>query len=383
MVGHPETKTSTRTLRIAFLGPTPPPVMGPAIATSIVLSDAPPPDIRLIHLDTADRRSLATLGKIDFGNIWQAIRMYFGLLGIIVRYWPHVVYIPISQTKIGFLRDSFLILIAWIFRRKISLHLRGGNFDDFTSKCGWLMRGWVRFTLRRAHSMIVLGECLKQQFTPFLAEDRIHVVPNGEDFPEFRPRVETPPTQTHAPVRVVYLGNMIPLKGPGDLLRAIPDVLRAHPATHFRFAGSWRNPEFQTWAETFVAEHKLGNAVEFLGPVDRETKTNLLANSDLFVFPSTREGHPWVIVEALAAGLPIVSCDAGCIRECVHNERNGVIAPMRDPATLAAIMNDLIGDREKLERMARESRKVYEEGFTRTHFRGRLFEAMRKTASVS
>ncbi|MDH3591885.1 MAG: glycosyltransferase family 4 protein, partial [Planctomycetota bacterium] len=276
------------TTRIAFLGPTPPPVMGPAIATSIVLSETPPPDIELIHLDTADRRSLATLGRIDFGNIWQAIKMYCGLFAIILRYRPHLVYIPISQTKIGFSRDSILIVIAWIFRRKIALHLRGGNFRDFTRSCGWMLRGWVKWSLRRARGIIVLGDCLKEQFTPFVQEDRIHVVPNGEDFPEFEAR--------HRPARrrglhVAYLGNMIPLKGPGDLLQAVPGVLAKHAGTRFSFAGSWRNPEFESWARDYVKRWGLGGSVEFLGPVDRARKTELLRDADLFVFPSTREGH--------------------------------------------------------------------------------------------
>jgi len=363
-----------RPLKVAFLAPTPPPVMGPSIATTVVFSEEPPSDIELVHLDTADRRSLSTLGKIDLGNVWQALRMYAGLFSILLLRRPRVVYVPISQTPIGYVRDTGLICLGWIFGRRIVLHLRGGDFRAFYDRCGRPLRFWIRWTLRRAAGVIVLGECLKRQFTPFVEESRIFVVPNGEDFPELDrvARVYERPRR-----HVLYLGNLIPPKGAGDLLRAVPGVLARHPDTRFTFAGEFRQPEFERWARGFVAERGLEDPVRFVGPVDRDGKTRLLKEADLFVFPSTREGHPWVIVEALAAGLPVVTCDVGCIRESVIDGLNGRLVPPRDPARLAAAITGLFDDPETLRAMAAASRSHYEHGFRRTHFRSRLFGALR------
>ena len=198
------------------------------------------------------------------------------------------------------------------------------------------------------------------------------MVPNGEDFPEFEGLGRD--YSARRPLHVVYLGNMIAVKGVDDLLRAAPLVVARHPGTRFTFAGAWRDDAFRGWAQEFAKDLP---TVQFTGPVDRVQKTALLRDADLFVFPSTREGHPWVIVEALAAGLPIVSCDAGCIRESVLDGRNGRLVPMRDPELLAEAINGLLADPERLRSMAAESRRHYLTRFTRADFRGALFDAMR------
>jgi glycosyltransferase involved in cell wall biosynthesis len=361
-------------LKVAFLAPTPPPVMGPSIATEIVLKGPLPNDLAIHHIDTADRRGLETLGRFDFANVWNAVRTAALLAWTICRRWPGLVYIPISQTRIGYLRDSIYLLIAWIFRRRVMLHLRGADFGEFYRRSGALLRAWVRLTLRHTDGVIVLGESLRALFEPFVPKERIFVVPNGEDFPEFEGTSRD--YRARSAFHVVYLGNLIPLKGVDDLLRAIPLVLARHPGTRFTFAGAWRSDEFRGWAEGFAREHA-GGSVRFAGPVDRVEKTALLREADLFAFPSTREGQPWVIVEALAAGLPIVSCDAGCIRESVLDGRNGRLVPMRDPETLARTINDLLADPSSLSAMAEESRRHYLSRFTRGDFRKALFEAMR------
>jgi glycosyltransferase involved in cell wall biosynthesis len=362
-------------LGVAFLAARPPPVMGPTIATEIVLAGPVPGDIRLHHIDTSDRRAIETLGRIDLANVWNALRTAARLLWTIVTRWPRLVYIPVTQTRLGYLRDSVYLVLAWLFRRRVVLHLRGGDFGDFAGRCGPLMRAWLRWTLRRVDGVIVLGDCLKGMFLPFVPRERIHVVPNGEDFPEFDglPR----DYRARGSFHVVYLGNLMPVKGAGDLLQAIPSVLARHPGTRFTLAGEWCDAGFRDWATGFVRDHGLHGRVRFPGLVDRERKAETLKGADLFVFPSTREGHPWVIVEALAAGLPIVSCDAGCIRESVLDGRNGRIVPMRDPDALARAINDLLADPERLRSMAAESRRHYLSRFTRSDFRHALFDAMR------
>jgi glycosyltransferase involved in cell wall biosynthesis len=367
--------------RVAFLSPSPPPVMGPSIATSVVLSEPPPSDLELCHIDTADRRSLQRLGRIDLKNVWDAFSAYGRLLWLLLRRRPRLVYVPISQTTLGYLRDSGHLLLARLFRRRTLLHLRGGYFRTwYERECGRWMRAWIRWTLRGTHGVIVLGETLRPLFSGLVPPAAIHVVPNGEDYPELAacPRRYA----GRSDFRLLFLGNLIPSKGPGVLLRAAPAVLRRHPGIRFVFAGAWRDPRLKRWALAFLAGHGLQDRVEFTGPVDRARKAALLREADLLVFPTyyRNEGHPWVIVEALAAGLPIVSTDRGCIRESVNG--NGRLVPQEDADALAETLIDLLGRPAELERMAAASRVVHAERFTRAHFRRRLFEAMRAAGGL-
>jgi glycosyltransferase involved in cell wall biosynthesis len=362
--------------RVAFLAPSPPPVMGPSIATQVVLSEPPPGDLELCHIDTADRRSLQTLGRVDLKNLWDAVHTYARLAWLLLRRRPQLVYVPISQTTLGYLRDSGLLLLARLFRRRTLLHLRGGYFRAwYERECGRCMQAWIRWTLRGAHGVIVLGETLRPLFDGLVPAAAIHVVPNGEDYPELAACRRQ--YAGRSDFTVLFLGNLIPSKGPGVLLRAIPAVLQKHPGARFVFAGAWRDPRFKQWAEAYLEEHALHDRVTFTGPVDRARKTALLRDADLLVFPTyyRNEGHPWVIVEALAAGLPIVSTDRGCIRESVNG--NGRLVPQEDADALAETLIELLGQPAELERMAAASRAVHARRFTRAHFRRRLFDAMR------
>ena len=116
---------------IIFMSPTPPPYMGPTIATEIILNSRLKDEFDLIHLDTSDHRGLHTLGAIDFQNVHLAFKHYLRLGWLILTRWPDVVYAPISQTTRGYLRDAGFILIAKLLRIKVICHLRGGNFRNW------------------------------------------------------------------------------------------------------------------------------------------------------------------------------------------------------------------------------------------------------------
>jgi glycosyltransferase involved in cell wall biosynthesis len=103
-------------------------------------------------------------------------------------------------------------------------------------------------------------------------------------------------------------------------------------------------------------------------------KLELLRSADIFAFPTyyPPEGHPWAIVEAMAAGLPIVSTDQGAITESVVHGRNGLIVEKRNPATVAQAIVSLCHDRDARVRMAHTSRQLYEENFTEARMVQRL-----------
>ena len=91
------------------------------------------------------------------------------------------------------------------------------------------------------------------------------------------------------------------------------------------------------------------------------------------------EGHPWVIVEAMAAGLPIITTDQGCISESVINGKNGFIIPKRDPDAVTEKLIYLIEHPEIREKMGQKSRELYESNFTQEHFVGRMIDVMNLT----
>ena len=124
-------------------------------------------------------------------------------------------------------------------------------------------------------------------------------------------------------------------KGHGTLLAAAADV----PGVLFALAGAG---EDRGALERQAASLGLSERVVFLG--HRPDVPDLLAAADLFVLPSTSEGLPLALLEAAAAGLPIVATDIGGNRDVVRAGETGLLVPAGDPAALAAAIRRLATD---------------------------------------
>jgi glycosyltransferase involved in cell wall biosynthesis len=161
---------------------------------------------------------------------------------------------------------------------------------------------------------------------------------------------------------VLYFANLYESKG----VRVVLDsaLMFGHDDFRFRFAGGWRHD--QVFKDKFLADVKQSKGdIEVSDPVSGELKFQLFADADIFVFPPIMpEGHPWVLVEAMAAGLPIIATDQGAITESVADGKNGFIVPAGSPDAIAEKLNLLRNNPSLRNEMAKASRRLYEEGFT-------------------
>ncbi len=363
-----------RRFKVLFLGKLPPPWIGPTVACRLILNSALKDQFELIHLDQSDHRDVNTLGKVDLVNLWLPVKHAVQLVWLILRHRPALVYIPNGQNHISYTRDSIFILISRLLGRRVICHLRGGNFRNWYNAAGRLMRAWVRFVHRRVHGQIVLGENLRPLFNWILPEERIFVVPNGGDF--HYPPVE----RKDGPMRVLFLGNFIGTKGVLEVLKAAVLLKHRSAEMEFVFAGSWRDAETRREFEVLMAEHP-DLPVRVAGQVTGKEKASLLAESDVFLFPTyyPNEGHPWVIVEALAAGLPIISTDHAAISESVLDGVNGFLVAKRSAKAVAGKVEYLLDHPEERHRMGAASLEHYKAEFTEARMVERLAEAFRRT----
>ena len=116
---------------ILFFGKLPPPHIGPAIATEIILSSELQYKFRLIHFDTSHHSKINEIGKWKVNNIWHAFISYLRLIKMIMNFSPDIVYIPSQQATISYLRDIPYFIITKILRKKLVCHLRGGYFLQY------------------------------------------------------------------------------------------------------------------------------------------------------------------------------------------------------------------------------------------------------------
>jgi len=159
---------------------------------------------------------------------------------------------------------------------------------------------------------------------------------------------------------MIVIANLIPYKGHSDLIQAAKEVINWFPDAIFLLVGEDRG--IQKELEQRVANFGIGQSVRFLGRQDDVPK--LLAASDISILPSHEEGFSNVILESMAAGLPVVATDVGGNREAILDGITGWLIPPKDPRTLAAKVIDLLSDPAKAKEWGRGGRERVNRMFT-------------------
>lgn len=349
---------------LLIIGPTPPPYHGVAVAMQTLLQSSLVDRFRVSHLDLADRRGIQHVNKPDLHDVALFCRQWMTLISTLVRKRPAATYLVLSQSTIGFIRDSLLLWPAFISGSRLVLHLHGGNFREWFLGRSWLMRTYVRAVLGRAARVVVLGESFRNLFEGIVAAHNVCVVPNGIDWPI--PERTVRRGDSNARYRVLHLSTLSHLKGALVLLKAIPLVVRNRQDVEFVLAGPWSHEEDQRWATAFIANERIAPYVRFTGQVTGTDKQALFETSHLFVFPGVQqEGQPLVVLEAMAAGLPVVYTDRGCLRETLGDRECGVPVPINAPKDLALQILWFLDHPIEMVAVGRAGRKRYEQRFTR------------------
>lgn len=344
---------------VIFLGKLPPPYIGPSVACEILINSKLKDEFNLIHLDLSDHRDINTLAKLDFTNFYLAVKQYVQLFWYCIKHKPDLVYVPAGQSTVGYTRDAGYILIAKLFGKKVLTHLRGGYFLNWYNESGGLMKWFIRFVHKKVNGQIVLGNNLRPLFNWIMPDDRIYVIPNGGNFPV------NYETRNHEKITVLFLGNYVKTKGVLEALYAAPEVCAKNKDVVFAFAGEWRDEESKKLFEDFVSQNPDLPIINH-GPVKGDKKFKIFSDADIFVFPTyyRNEGHPWVTVEAMAAGLPVISTDHAAISESVHDGENGYLVEKKNVNQLAEKISILAADKSLRDKMGAESRRIYLDNLT-------------------
>lgn len=228
------------------------------------------------------------------------------------------------------------------------------------------MKAYVRTVLGRVTRVIVLGESLKGQFDGLVNKQRIAVVANGIDWQDSGTPARV--VRGSSRYRILHLSTLSHLKGAVVLIKAIPLVVRHRQDVEFVFGGPWSHAEDKRWADQFIAQQGIAEHIRFSGQVDGNEKRALFDSADVFVFPGVQqEGQPLVVIEAMAAGLPVIFTDRGCLRDTVINGETGLEAPINDPHRLADRILWLLDHPNDMKAMGRRARQRYETRYTKKH----------------
>lgn len=234
----------------------------------------------------------------------------------------------------------------------------GNRRELVTPDKSWPLLAAQRLAYGAAHVVVANSSAAAAQLgREGVAASKITVIPNGVDCERFAPQ---PALRKRG--QIVMVANLREEKGHDTLIDAAPRVVAARPETKFLIVG---DGPLRSALERRVASLGLGGSFEFLG--ERHDVPALLAASEIFVLPSRTEASPNGVLEAMAAGVPIVATRVGGIPELVESGASGVLVEPDRPATLADALIDLMERPEWGRTLGRAAREVAEEqhGFDR------------------
>jgi glycosyltransferase involved in cell wall biosynthesis len=358
---------------IVIVGPVSPPYGGPEkITESLLGSPLFNSLFDIHHVNTQKPLSNEQRSRFQFINVLYNVRDLANLIGAILRHRPRTVFVFLSQNKLAFARDAVFIAVGVVLGRRVVASREGSYFQEFYSGCGTLGRWLIRRTLRLTTHLRVESEMIRSQFDGLTDPARVTVCRTGIDP---GPLGNLPPREPTGCLRILFMANISVAKGAVDLVRAIA-VMRRHYSgqLQLRLAGGYIHREQNITgvrgannAETQIAEliekHGLADCVAFPGPVYGAKKIEEFAAADVFVLPSYSEGLSNALMEAVAAGLPVIAARVGALPECVAHGENGFLIEPGDSESLGKHLAELANDPGLRLRMGKASRALCEKKF--------------------
>jgi polysaccharide biosynthesis protein PelF len=260
------------------------------------------------------------------------------------------------------------------------------QYPGLNDPLGTLRRLWIgffdvaaRMCYHKADAIVSLFEKNAQAQTRFGADaGRIQIIPNGietETFSTLATARQERRKNDPSSMVVGFLGRVVSIKDIKTLLRTARKVISQLPAARFLIAGpTEEEPEYYQECLELHQQLELTAHVEFLGPRDR---MDFLPRLDVMILTSISEGLPYVVLESLAAGIPVISTDVGACAEIILGRTGevpahgaaGCIASVGNAEDLAQGTISLLTQPPLLEAMSTAGRARVEHLYHSNHIR--------------
>lgn len=306
-----------------------------------------------------DKVSLIYISTLDsyvpghyFKKIHNAVRSYFNCLSITGRN-TDIVHVHMSS-GMSFYRKLFILLWARVRGVPVIIHLHGSEFREFYASEWWWQKRLIRYFFEQSAVVLALSE----SWSKFV----------GEIAPAARPIIlyNSAPMSLYSGskedseiINILFMGRLGERKGTHDLIEAFARIAKSCPYAMLILGGDGDIPRFKKMVSAF----ELDGRVDIRGWIGPDLKVQTFIDCDMYVLPSYNEGLPGSILEAMAAGKPIVSTPIGGIPEAVRDSDNGFLVAPGDVKSLAARLKTLCEDARMRKLMGEKSRQIIRDKF--------------------
>lgn len=296
-----------------------------------------------------------TLGKLDKEKrdiLWMLrILKTWILWGFLMIFNRNIlVHFNFALDLRSIIRDTPLILFSMLLRKKIIIHLHGGEYlnKDKTPK---LIQGLLRILFSGKNPKIVLSPIEESIIREKYKADNIFVLPNSVNLYEAAKFTRSFPFPK--PLKLLFIGRIVKRKGIYTILEALK--LLIDKGYDFKYFVAGNGPDKNEYLENCSAV--LGSAFEFKGVVSGTLKTDLYKESNIFLLPSLYgEGLPISLLECMSFQVVPVVTDDGSMTYIIQDGINGILVDKGSPDQISDAIENLFEHEDLIVNLAQNAR---------------------------
>ena len=350
--------------RVLVVGPVPPPEGG--IAS--VLGDLVSSDLSASYrFDIFPRQPSLPAGLHGpFRRNGYRIRRFLRFFGMVLR--ERYCLAHIHSPDNAFLGTVIFTALAGLAGVPVLLHLHGTDWQSFYPDAPLCRKIYTRLGLLIPRTVLVLYSMWEREIRKIVPRAHVEVLrnmvhdtepPGSEEMETVRQQLGLAPSD----FLVLTVGSVGRRKGSFEILEAASDLAPGCSAVRFVLVGGEEKPGERAQLERMLHDRGLEQSVLLAGEVPRGRIPHLLAAADAFLLPSYYEGMPISLLEAMRAGLAIVTTPVAGIPEMLTTEESALFIQPGSPAQIVDATLRLRDDADLRSRLGRTARAVFEEKF--------------------
>lgn len=284
------------------------------------------------YVEADKLRVYGTNSHTRLGSLWRAYRIVSQVIGK-----SHRKDFTVSS------QDPFETgLVAWLLSKRLKADFHVQVHGDFFGNSYWLtaspLNRWRQrlgqWLIKKANRVRVVSLRIKQSLLELGVESqKIVLLPVGFSLKPFLTVGEERRYKNSSDLHFLYVGRLAPEKNLASLLKAFALIQPQHQNTRLTLVGD--GPESLKLRE-LVGQLDLKETVSFVPWTENVPK--VMKEADVLVLTSYHEGFGLVILEAMAAGLPVVTTDVGCVGEFLTNGEEGIVVGTEPQAIAAGLL---------------------------------------------
>jgi len=283
--------------------------------------------------------------------VFKILKAYFYWSDLMIFKKNIFIHFNLPLEKRSIFRDVALILIARLLRKRMLIHLHGGEYLMKKSVSYWI-ESIIKTILSGNEIKIALSQHEKDVIVNKYSATNVVVLANCPDLTDAQKFNRIYLHQT--PLNLLFMGRIVERKGIDIIFKSLK--LLKEKGINFKFIMAGAGHDEEKYVTKFT--ELLGTSFEFKGVVTHEKKSELMICCDIFLLPSLcGEGLPMSMLESMSFEIaPIVTND-GSMKEVIKSGENGIIVQKGSVSSLEDAILRFIEDKKFLEYVAKNARK--------------------------